>query len=468
MYDQRFRSVFVWLVVLSSSSAFAKDAKDEDKNARNYEDHVRPILRKHCFRCHGDDRQKADLNLQSYATLLRGASAGKVVVAGRSGQSLIYRAITNEDPDARMPPKGPGLPKESIAVIREWIDGGLRKESGSRSLAKKRDLTFQPAKGAGSKPASPAMPGLLPRIVAPKVRRPLPILALDTSPWAPVAAVAAQEHVRLVHTGAQKELGRLAFPEGVPHVVRFSRDGALLLVAGGRPVESGRVVLFDVKSGKRVAEIGDEVDAVLAADLSPDQTLVALGGSGRIVKVYGTADGKLRYRLDKHTEWITALAFSPDGSKLASADRAGKIHLYDANSRNGGLLLTLAEHRKAVRALDWRSDSKVVASVGEDGRVIWWDVNEGWPAIQKTNAHPVKRPSGVFGELPNGVLAARFGRDGKLCTAGRDGLVRVWTVQGAPVRSFSTGATPIAVDVTHDGVVIAGDSSGKIQFLKVK
>jgi hypothetical protein len=40
------------------------------------------------------------------------------------------------------------------------------------------------------------------------------------------------------------------------------------MVAGGRPVESGRVVLFDVRSGQRLAEIGDEVDAVLAADLS--------------------------------------------------------------------------------------------------------------------------------------------------------------------------------------------------------
>jgi len=64
------------------------------------------------------------------------------------------------------------------------------------------------------------------------------------------------------------------------------------MVAGGRPVESGRVVLFDVRSGNRLAEIGDEVDAVLAADLSPDQRSVALGGSGRVVKVYSTADGR--------------------------------------------------------------------------------------------------------------------------------------------------------------------------------
>jgi len=455
--------------VVTPPLATANETNGDEKKPRNYEDHVKPILRKHCFQCHGDDRQKADLNLQSYATLMRGASAGKVVVPGRSGQSLLYRAITNDDPDARMPPKSPALPKGSIAVIRKWIDDGLREEAaGSRSLSQKRDLSFQPAEGAGSRPSSPAMPGTLPRITTPKVKRPLPVLAMGSSPWAPVTAVAGQEHVRLVHSDTKQELGRLAFPEGVPHVIRFSLDGTLLLVAGGRPVESGRVVLFDVRTGNRVAEIGDEVDAVLAADVSPDQTLIASGGSGRTVKVYGTADGKLRFRLDKHTDWITALAFSPDGTKLASADRAGKIHLWDARSGTGGLLLTLAEHREAVHALDWRSDSQVLASVGEDGRAIWWNVTEGWPAVQKSNAHPVKRPTGVYGELPNGVLAACFARDGRLCTTGRDKVVRVWDVQGASTGSVSIAATPISVTVSYNGRIIVGDSSGEIRFLKVK
>ena len=53
----------------------------------------------------------------------------------------------------------------------------------------------------------------------------------------------------------------------------------------------------------------------------------------------------------------------------------------------------LAEHKAAVRALDWRSDSKLLASVGEDGRVIWWDIEDGWPAINKANAHPPQRPA---------------------------------------------------------------------------
>ena len=69
---------------------------------------------------------------------------------------------------------------------------------------------------------------------------------------------------------------------------------------------------------------------VLAADISADGKLVALGGPGKIVKVFSVADGKQLYEIKKHTDWITALEFSPDGTRLATGDRAGGIHLWEA------------------------------------------------------------------------------------------------------------------------------------------
>ncbi|MGY8687877.1 MAG: WD40 repeat domain-containing protein, partial [Verrucomicrobiales bacterium] len=93
-----------------------------------------------------------------------------------------------------------------------------------------------------------------------------------------------------------------------------------------------------------------------AADLSPDQKLLALGGSGKVVKVYSTADGTLQYKIEKHTDWITATAFSPDGKHLATADRAGGLHLWDASG--GGIILSLSAHKASIRALDWRPDNK--------------------------------------------------------------------------------------------------------------
>ena len=434
----------------------------------NYEGAIKPLLRQHCLKCHGNDEQESGLNMQTYAGLVKGGSGGPIVVPGRSNQSLMYQIVTDSDADSRMPPNKPMIPQHHIDLIQQWIDGGLLESADSQSMVSQRDTSFRPATTTDAKPTHPPLPETLPELDLPNPIRPLPVLAVATSPWAPLLALSGHEHVRLMNIETQEELGKLPFPEGVPHVIRFSQDGRVLMVAGGRPVESGSVVLFDIKTGQRLVRIGDELDAVIAADLSPDQTLVALGGTGKIVKVYSTLTGNERYQIEKHTDWITALAFSPDGAKLATADRAGGLHLWDA--RNGGILLSLLEHQSSVRALDWRADGKFLASAGEDGRLIWWDAVDGWPTINKNNAHPPDRPPGAFGTLPNGVLAARFGANGVLATTGRDRVVRLWNPQGDPLETFRyESGFPISAAITDDGnTVISGGSDGTLSFWRLK
>ena len=431
----------------------------------NYDQHIKPIFRQYCLKCHGDDTQEADLNLQNYAAAMKGGSGGKAFVPGRASASLLYEAITAENADARMPLNAPPLPKEQIELLRKWIQEGLRKSADSEALTTSRDLSFQPSDSAGMKPVGPpAMPQTLPKIVLPETLRPLPILAMDTSPWAPLLAVAGYEHVRLINTETKEQIGALPFPEGIPHVIRFSRDGKVLMVAGGKPVQSGKVVLYDVSSGRRLVELGDEIDTVLAADLSPDQTLVALGGSGKKVKVYSTIDGELKYQLTKHTDWITAIDFSPDGSRLATADRAGNLHLWEA--KTGGITLTLAEHKAAIHSLNWRSDSRLLATVGEDGLLVWWDTKDGWPAISKANAHPPQRSAGVYGKLRNGVLSASFGPNGNLLTSGRDQVLRYWNPEGELIKTISlVSALPLVARISFDGKrLVCGDAAGEIHF----
>lgn len=469
-----FSFTFAAATVLGGGLSFSEDKATSGK--LNYDEHIKPLFRKHCLKCHGDDKQKADLNLQHYDSAMAGGSGGEAIIPGRSGQSLLYLSITDPDDDFRMPPNKPAIPQAEIDLIQKWIDGGVLQTSASQSMVEARDTSFTPAANAGDEPAEPVMPGELPEVPPAKTIRPLPVLALDTSPWAPLIAAAGQERVRLLHSGTGKELGNLAFPEGIPHVIRFSRDGKVLMVAGGTPVQSGSVVLFDVMTGERLTTIGDEVDAVLAADLSPDQSLVALGGSGEIVKVYSTTDGSLQYKIEKHTDWITAVAFSPDSKTLATADRAGGIHLWDAAS--GGIKLSLSEHKASVKALDWRSDGKFLVSAGEDGRIVWWDTTDGWPAINKTNAHPPTRPPGTYGIIPNGVLAARYDRKGRIVTTGRDGVVRVWDSSGKEVEKFtadspedsgesapSESILPLAAALAEtDGHVVIGDSRGAVHI----
>jgi hypothetical protein len=275
------------------------------------------------------------------------------------------------------------------------------------------------------------------------------ITGLATSPWAPLAAVAGQKQVLLFNTETLGLVGILPYAEGEPVDVRFSHNSKLLLASGGRGAKSGRVVVWDVVTGERLMTLGQEYDTVLAADLRPDQSLLALGGPSRLVKIYSTKTGELQHKMKKHTDWVTAVAFSPNGQMLASADRNGGISLWDPDSAQE--LFTLAGHKSAVTALSWRGDSKLLASSSEDGTVKLWEVKEGKQAKSWT-AHG------------GGTLCVSYGPDGRLATCGRDKSVALWNGNGGKVRQFEfSGDIPLRVRLTQDNSrLIAADFGGRV------
>jgi WD40 repeat protein len=126
-----------------------------------------------------------------------------------------------------------------------------------------------------------------------------------------------------------------------------------------------------VKTATGSREIGEEFDQVLAADLSPDQTHVALGGPGKLIKIYSTKDGELLHSIKKHTDWVTAMEFSPTARSSPPATAA-------AASTYGKAARAASAHphgpQGAITDLSWRADSALPASSSEDGQVIVWEI----------------------------------------------------------------------------------------------
>ncbi|MBX3413622.1 MAG: PSD1 domain-containing protein [Pirellulales bacterium] len=90
---------------------------------------VRPILSNNCFRCHGPDAEsrEADLRLDTREGLLGESSAGEPIVEPSDPDaSELYRRLTTEHADERMPPEGSNLVlnERQIATIRDWIAAG--------------------------------------------------------------------------------------------------------------------------------------------------------------------------------------------------------------------------------------------------------------------------------------------------------------------------------------------------------
>src|SRR5438874_3561721 len=83
-----------------------------DKKGVTYAKDIRPIFEASCFRCHGEERQKGDLRLDSLEALLKGGEDGKVVVPGNSKKSVLVIAVAQINEELAMPPKrkpgGPG------------------------------------------------------------------------------------------------------------------------------------------------------------------------------------------------------------------------------------------------------------------------------------------------------------------------------------------------------------------------
>jgi mono/diheme cytochrome c family protein len=85
---------------------------------------VKPILAKHCVSCHGAERPKAGLRLDTAASAIAGGDGGPSVVAGNAKESPLYLALLGEGDGERMPYKRPPLPAKEVEALRAWIDAG--------------------------------------------------------------------------------------------------------------------------------------------------------------------------------------------------------------------------------------------------------------------------------------------------------------------------------------------------------
>lgn len=421
----------------------------------NYQEDIAPIFSAQCNACHNNDKKKGGLVLDGYSALMQGGASGAVIEPGDPGNSRLYLLVAHEE-EPSMPPSAPKLPDALIEAIRAWIEAGAPESSGSVVAVKakpKLDFTLDPA-AIGKPQGEPAMPvGLFTEPLVTSVRPPA-ILALAHSPWAPLTAIGGHKQVILYHTQTRRLLGILPFPEGSIEVLRFTPDGGLLLAAGGRGGQSGRVVAWDVKTGERVIEIGKEYDTVLAADISPDRSLVALGGPSKVLRVYHTSDGSLAYECKKHTDWITAAAFSPDGVLLSSGDRNGGLFVWEAAT--GREFYELRNHSAMITDVAWRADSNLLASSSDDTSIRLWEM-QGGTQLKAWNAH-------------GGVASVSLAKDGRLVSSGRDGLVRIWDQAGAQMLQLE-GLGDVATEAvfTHDDqAVVTGGFSGEVRIYNVQ
>ncbi len=90
---------------------------------------VLSVLKATCNSCHGEEKQAAGLRLDSYEAMMKGSSAGEVIVPGKSAESELIGRLRGEGGVPQMPMGFRPLSEEQIKTIEKWIDEGA-KETG--------------------------------------------------------------------------------------------------------------------------------------------------------------------------------------------------------------------------------------------------------------------------------------------------------------------------------------------------
>ncbi|MFN4259708.1 MAG: DUF1549 domain-containing protein [Gemmataceae bacterium] len=103
--------------------------------ARFFENRVRPLLVEHCHKCHGPDKQRGGLRLDSRSALLEGGDTGPAIVPGQPAESLLIQAIRHEG--LEMPPSGQ-LPEADIATLTAWVQMGAPWPGAEATASKRR------------------------------------------------------------------------------------------------------------------------------------------------------------------------------------------------------------------------------------------------------------------------------------------------------------------------------------------
>ncbi|WP_131785469.1 pentapeptide repeat-containing protein [Protofrankia symbiont of Coriaria ruscifolia] len=197
----------------------------------------------------------------------------------------------------------------------------------------------------------------------------------------------------------------------------------------------------------------DTADATAVA-FSPDGTLLATGTQDGPVNLWDVRTGRRQRILTDRTNLVSSVAFSPDGTIIAAAAGDHTVRLWDTTT--GEPLSPLTGHTGPVRSVEFSPGRATIASGSNDGTVRLWDADTGRHLRALTGNHTSWMSSVAFS--PDGVTIA---------AAAGDHTVRLWdTTTGEPLRTLKGHLSTVwSVRFSPDGSIIAsGSNDGTVRL----
>jgi WD40 repeat protein len=362
---------------------------------------------------------------------MKGGDDGSPIVAGHADESPLIRQVEGRA-KPKMPPKS-DLPPEDIAVLRAWITAGAKSSPLKRpsieeqvpSLTQRAPLLPEVASVAFSPDGSElAVAGYR------EVRR----LGVGSSdPHAAIRGLSDQVRTvawspdgQLIAAGGGTPgvFGELVLIDAATGAIKFSLDGHrdyvyhVAFSADGKRLAScgydRQVRIWDTSTGKPTGVLKEHTEAVYAVAFSQDGAILASAAADRSVKIWDVVKGVRLYTITDPTDAVLTLAFRPGTRDLAAAGGDKRLRVWEIGGSAATLKTNTLAHTATIIRLAYSPDGTRLATTATDREVKLWDAAS-------------VRELRTFGSQSDWAQALAFSPDGRRLAVGRyDGTLTLF------------------------------------------